>query len=78
MKRCALKKLLHKINTEKLLRYIRKCESAEIDMILDAITERKRELYQDWEFVYLSLPREDKNERLRLIKQAEKMLLELF
>ena len=40
-----------------ILRSIRKADAKEIDEILDAATERRRQLFPDWEMVFFARPK---------------------
>ena len=48
---------------DEMVRKIGAADSEMIDMILDAAMNRKRELYPEWEMVYLALPKNDPQER---------------
>ena len=55
---------------EELLIRISKMEPESLEVILNAAFERKRELYPDWDIIYLALPKEDWQERKRTLTMA--------
>ena len=57
-----------------MMQEIRKADPAEIDMILEAAVARKRELYPQWEMVYIALPKNDPEERKRTLEWVWKDL----
>lgn len=44
---------------EQVLQEIRRADAKEIDEILDAVLERRRQLYPGWEMVYLAAPKQN-------------------
>lgn len=55
------------MEVQQVLNYIRQAEPGEIGDILEAAVARKRELYPEWEMVYLALPKNDPEERKRTL-----------
>ena len=44
---------------KEILDEIRKADSVEIDILMDAVFDRKRILYPEWDIQYLALPKKD-------------------
>lgn len=44
---------------EQILRGIQNADAKEIDDILDAAVKRRRQLYPDWEMIYLAAPKKN-------------------
>ena len=55
---------------DRMVENIRSANVTEIDDILKLAVERRRELFPDWDMVYLALPKNDPEERKRTIDQA--------
>ena len=55
---------------EELKRQISKADSAQIDGLMDAVFARKRELYPQWDIQYVALPKDDWDEREKILKYA--------
>ena len=64
------------MDKEKLYEYIEEADRRETMEILDAAANRFRELYADQELILLALPKNNREERSRLVAQAIKMLNE--
>lgn len=60
--------------SEELIQKIEKADSEQIQVFLDAVTARYRELYPQEEVFLFSLPRNDPRERRRLIRIIKAML----
>ena len=58
-----------------VLSFIEKADENMVNCILDAVFDRRSELFPAWETVYFALPRNDKEERIRLARQALDMLI---
>ena len=50
-----------------VLELIESAGTYEIDSVLWAAIQRKRELYPNWDFVFVSLPKENLQERVQLV-----------
>ena len=50
-----------------ILKRIGSTDTFEIDEILWACIQRRRALYPDWDFVFVSLPKNDPQERKRIL-----------
>ena len=65
------------MNFENVLEYIKNMNAEEIDLTMQALIDRKREIYADWEIVYMAVPKENPVERemsiLYLIEMLRKM-----
>lgn len=64
------------MDKEKIYEYIEEADRKEIMEILDSAVNRFRELYADQELILLALPKNNREERSRLVAQAIKMLNE--
>ena len=64
------------MDKEKIYEYIEEADSRETMEILDSAVNRFRELYADQELILLALPKNNREERSRLVAQAIKMLNE--
>ena len=62
------------MDMKKVLESIRNADTTEIGDILEAAVQRKRELYPEWEMVYLALPKNDPQERKRTLEWVWKDL----
>ena len=56
---------------DKLLKMISQADAEEIDILLDAVMKKKRELYPEWELVYYAQPRGEKVDMEYLEKLLE-------
>lgn len=61
------------MNKEEIFEILEESTAAEVDEYLDAVLNRKQELYPDWEFIYLALPTNDPQERERIIGKVREM-----
>lgn len=61
------------MSVEELRRQINNADSAQIDSILEAAFARKRELYPQWDIQYMALPKDDWEERRRILEFALEM-----
>ena len=59
---------------ERVVEYIRTADEAQLEQILTATLDRRRQLYPDDELVILSLPKRNLAERHRLIDLTARML----
>ena len=59
---------------ENVMEYIKNMNAGEIDLAMHALIERKREIYADWEMVYMAIPKEDPVERAQSIQYLIQML----
>ena len=64
------------MDKEKIYEYIEEADRRETMEILDSAVNRFRELYADQELILLALPKNNREERSRLVAQAIKMLNE--
>ena len=48
-----------------LISVIQSADASELEDILDAAIKRKRELFPDWDILYLAIPKNDVDERMR-------------
>ena len=48
---------------EKMMTRIRCADPEEIEKLISAVLQRKRELFPEWDVVYFALPKKDKEER---------------
>ena len=48
-----------------LISVIQSADASELEDILDAAIKRKRELFPDWDILYLAIPKNDADERMR-------------
>lgn len=55
---------------EQIFEILEEADAKHIDEYLDAVLNRKRELYPDWDIFCISLPNRDREERERLIRMA--------
>lgn len=56
------------MDVQQVINYIRQADPAEIGDILETAVARKRELYPQWEMVYIALPKNDPEERKRTLE----------
>ena len=61
------------MNTDEIIEQIMKADTSRIDDLLHAVFERKRALYPQWDILYLAIPRDDWNERRRILESALQM-----
>ena len=61
------------MSMEELQRQIRNADSTQIDILLEAAFARKRELYPQWDIQYMALPRDDWEERRKILDYVLKM-----
>ena len=59
---------------DELVEKIASADEEEIEYILTAAVERKRELYPTWEITYLALPKDHIDERLRTLEFIRKWI----
>ena len=52
-----------------IFKKIRRADDAEINEIIDALTQRYKEVYPDWEIMFLAMPRNDPDACLRRLEQ---------
>ena len=64
------------MDKEQIYEYIEEADRRETMEILDAVVNRFRELYEDQELILLTLPRDNEEERSRIISEVIKMLKE--
>lgn len=62
---------------ETVLKEIEGADTREIDYILDAAMNRKRELYPSWEIVYYAHAKEEAEKLEEIIRRAEEYRREL-
>ena len=46
-----------------ILAFIKNTDGIHVELILNAVLERKRELFPDWDIQYLAVPKYDSKER---------------
>lgn len=63
-----------KILMEEVIKRIEEADTAEIDEVLRAVGQRLRNMFPDWETVYLALPRNNPDERRRILKLVPRMM----
>ena len=63
------------MNMENVLSYIDDADGRTTDRILDAVLERRRELFPEWDMVYFALPKNDPKEREALMKRVWELLM---
>jgi hypothetical protein len=61
------------MSVEELRKQIRKADREQIDILLEAAFARKRELYPQWDIQYMALPKDDWEERRRILEFALEM-----
>ena len=61
------------MSVEKLRRQISNADIAQIDILLEAAFARKRELYPQWDIQYMALPKDDWEERRKILEFALEM-----
>ena len=64
------------MHEDQIYEFIEEADSARTMELLDTVVNRFRELHDDWELILLTLPKNDRTERKRLLKQAVQMLQE--
>lgn len=53
---------------EAVIREIETANAMETEVLMDVVFERKRQLFPDWEMIYLALPKEDRVRRELTLK----------
>jgi hypothetical protein len=61
------------MRVEELRREISNADIAQIDILLEAAFARKRELYPQWDIQYMALPKDDWEERRKILEFALEM-----
>ena len=61
------------MNLEELKMQIRRVEADGVEELMDAVFARKRELFPDWDIVYIALPKNNWKERRRTLEMVLKM-----
>ena len=65
---------------EDVMEYIKGMNAEEIDLTMHALMDRKREIYADWEMLYMAIPKKDPAERkqtiLYIIEMLQKMQMD--
>lgn len=61
------------MSVEELRRQISNADIAQIDILLEAAFARKRELYPQWDIQYMALPKDDWEERRKILEFALEM-----
>ena len=56
------------ITLNQVLTYIHQADDLQVNEIIQAIVSRYRDIYPDWDITFLSLPRNDPEERNNLIQ----------
>ena len=56
------------MSVEELKKQISNADSAQIDILLEAAFARKRELYPQWDIQYMALPKDDWEERRKIME----------
>ena len=59
---------------EDIMEFIKSMNAEEIDLTMQALIIRKREIYADWEMIYMAIPKKDPAERKRTIQYIIEML----
>jgi len=62
------------ITLDELLDRIDHAEPKEIQTIMDALTDRFQTLWPQWDLLMLSVPRNDKKSRIRVLEQSISLL----
>ena len=62
------------MNFERAIDYIKNMNPEEIDLTMNALISRKREIYTDWEILYMAIPKENPKERAQTIQYIIEML----
>ena len=58
---------------DELLKQIGKMDADTIEKLTDAVFERKRELFPQWDIVYLAMPKNNWEERKRILDMANQL-----
>ena len=69
------------MHTDEIIEQIMKADTSRIDDLLHAVFERKRTLYPQWDILYPAIPRDDWDERRRILEsvlQMESHLRKIF
>ena len=61
------------MSVEELRRQISNADVAQIDILLEAAFARKRELYPQWDIQYMAMPKDDWEERRKILEFALEM-----
>ena len=68
--------IFRKFSLQYLLRFVSGSDTTELSQLMDCINQRYRDLYPNWEVIYLALPQNNKDERQRLLKKALSLIAE--
>ena len=63
------------MDSESVLRLIENADEETLDCILNAVFERRKSLFPDWEMIYFSLPKNNPKERKMILVQALDILM---
>lgn len=58
---------------DELIKQIGKMDADTIEKLTDVVFERKRELFPQWDIVYLTLPKNNWEERKRILDMANQL-----
>lgn len=58
---------------DELIKQIGKMDADTIEKLTDAVFERKRELFPQWDIVYLAMPKNNWEERKRILDMANQL-----
>ena len=57
-----------------VLEYIQTMDAKELELAMDALEARKRQLYTDWEICYMAIPKSNQQQRSQTIRYIMDML----
>ena len=63
------------MNMKDVLAFIEDADEDTVNCILDAIFARKMDLFPEWDVIYISLPRHDKQNRRKILESALNMVI---
>ena len=63
------------MNEQLICEYLAAADAESVDRILNAIFTRRRELFPEWDMIYLALPRNNPEERKLVLEQALNTLM---
>ena len=59
---------------EDVMEYIKGMNAEELDLMMHTLLDRKREIFADWEMLYMAIPKKDPAERKQTILYIIEML----
>jgi len=63
------------MDMQNVLVFIENADEDTVNCILDAVFDRRMDLFPQWDVIYFSVPRYDKQERRRILESALNMLI---